>query len=194
MKSKKKPLGSHAYWICDSMDGAVQIIQHLPGWTINLVLMQGGEPVFAVIYDPYAKEIFHAIAMEGAYLNDERIKVSKKSDLKLALASFGHPPILTKMPKVASRLAKKFEIALVQFGAVRNYGPSALQIASVGASRIDLFFEEGLDTYNWIAGILIAKEAGAEILNMQGEVWRWGDESLFVTTRELLAVSGFFIK
>jgi myo-inositol-1(or 4)-monophosphatase len=69
---------------------------------------------------------------------------------------------------------------LNEYGAVRNYRPCGLQIANVGVGRINIFCQEGLDTYNWIAGILIAKEAGATILNKNGEDWQWGDNSLLV--------------
>lgn len=61
-----------------------------------------------------------------------------------------------------------------------NYGPHGLQLAQIGCGCIELFYQEGLDTYNWLAGILIAREAGATVLTASGQPWQWGDESLLV--------------
>lgn len=72
---------------------------------------------------------------------------------------------------------------LEQFGVVRNYGPHGLQLAYVGAGRIDLFHQEDLDTYNWLSGILIAQEAGADILTITGEPWEYGSNSLMVSAK-----------
>jgi len=76
---------------------------------------------------------------------------------------------------------------LDKFGVVRNYGPHALQLAYVAAGRIDLFVQHDLDTHNWLAGILIAQEAGAEILSANGTPWQWGDQSLLAGTSKTIS-------
>jgi len=170
------------FWLCDSMDGAIQYMQQLPGWTINLVLMRQGKPFFAAIYEPLERELFWAIAGQGAYLNDTQIAPSKKVDPQLLLVTFDHPPFANKIVGLNTRIGDTVAELIGRFGTVRNYGPHGLQIASVAAGRIDVFCQEGLDTYNWLPGILIAQEAGATVATTQGETWQWGDDSLFVSS------------
>lgn len=174
---QKAPLSSDEYWLCDSMDGAVQYIQHLPGWTINLVLIRNGRPYFSAIYDPAQKEMFWAIEGKGAFINDQPIKVLSKKDSAVMLAHFNHPPVAEGVNKRTGAAAEKL---LSKYGVLRNYGPCGLQLALVGAGRIDVFYEDGLDTYNWLPGLLIAKEAGAELSTIDGREWSWGEDSLFV--------------
>jgi myo-inositol-1(or 4)-monophosphatase len=180
MQEQEQPLALPEYWLCDAMDGAVQYLQHLPGWTINLVLVRNRRPHFAVIYDPLLNEMFWAKEGTGAYMNDTPLKPAIKTDLSLMLAVFEHPPFQSSFPGLNKRIGAAVEVLLEHLGAVRNYGPHGLQIAYVAAGRIDVFYQEGLDTYNWLGGILIAKEAGAQISTVDGADWNWGDKSLFV--------------
>jgi myo-inositol-1(or 4)-monophosphatase len=183
--SQRNPADHEQYWLCDAMDGAIQYLQHIPGWTINLVLVRQGKPFFSVIYDPLANEMFWAKDGEGAFMNGKALKPSNKTDLAVMLAVFeyGHQDKSNNdlYDKIGSNVTK----LLKNFGIVRNYGPHGLQLAYVGAGRIDLFVEEDLDTYNWIAGLLIAKEAGAEILTTDGTQWQWGSESLLVAPKSI---------
>ncbi|WP_281225561.1 inositol monophosphatase family protein [Flavobacterium aquiphilum] len=176
-----------SYWICDSMDGAVQYMQHLLGWTINLVLMKNGQPDLAIIYDPLQNEMFWAENAKGAFLNNIELKIAPKNNMEVMLACFNHSPLHKSVLGLNKKTSNLVEKLLNEFGAVRNYGPTGLQIANVGAGRIDIFCQEGLDTYNWLAGILIAKEAGATILNKNGNSWQWGDDTLFVSSSNILS-------
>ena len=186
--SQKAPASYESYWLCDTMDGAIQYLQHIPGWTINLVLIEQGEPVFSVIYDPLNDECFHAEQNKGAYLNDSRISPSKKkSPLNMvAVLEYGH------QLQYSDNWKKDFSTSLIHltenFGIVRNYGPHGLQLAYIGAGRIDLFVQRDLDTHNWLAGILIAQEADAKMLSADGENWKWGHESLIAGTQSALDV------
>ena len=182
---QQRPLDLPAYWLCDAMDGAIQYVQHLPGWTINLVLVRQDRPHFSVIYDPLAHEVFWAQAGAGAWLNDTPLALSPtpRTDadvMMLAVFEYGHQDEAHPMPDLNQRTGAAVTKLLSHFGVVRNFGPHGLQLASVGAGRIDLFYQEGLDTYNWLAGILIAQEAGADILTTDGRPWRWGAASLLV--------------
>lgn len=183
--SQRNPSDNEEYWLCDAMDGAIQYLQHIAGWTINLALIRHGKPLFSVIFDPLANEFFWAKDSEGAFMNGKLLELSNKTDQSVMLAVFeyGH------QDKSNNDLNKKIGTTvtnLIQnFGIVRNYGPHGLQLAYVGAGRIDLFVQEDLDTYNWIAGLLIAKEAGAEILTTTGTPWKWGSESLLVAQKSI---------
>lgn len=175
---QRQPLALPEYWLCDTMDGAIQYLQHLPGWTINLVLVRAGQPYFAAIYDPLGQELFWAQAGAGAFLNNAPIKPSAKRDLEMALSVFEYSNHTKTVPGLPQKIGNSLADLVKHCGAVRNYGPHGLQLALLGAGRIDLFLQEGLDTYNWLPGILIAREAGAEILTTDGRPWQWGEESL----------------
>lgn len=182
-EAQRRPAPLPEYWLCDTMDGAIQYVQHLPGWTINLVLIQNGQSRFSVIYDPSSDELFWAEDGQGAYLNGNKITTSRKTEKNMMLAVFeyGH------QNKADNNLNKKIGLSITDlldhFGIVRNYGPHGLQLAYVGTGRIDVFVQEDLDTHNWLAGILIAKEAGADILTTDGRPWKWGEDSLMVSTK-----------
>lgn len=175
------------YWICDAIDGAIQYLQHIPGWTINLALIRNGVIYFSVIYDPLANEIFWAQQDGGAFMNGNPIKPHVKKDTEIMVATFEYGHQEPAIPGFNKQHGNAVTDLLNHFGVVRNYGPHGLQIAYVATGRIDLFYQLGLDTFNWLAGILIAREAGAEVLNVSGEPWTWGDESLIVSAPSLAA-------
>lgn len=183
--AQRAPSVQSEYWLCDAMDGAIQYLQHIAGWTVNLVLVRGGKPIFSVIYDPLANEMFWAKDGEGAFMNGKALKLSHKTDwaVMLAVFEYGHQDKSNNHlnEKIGSTVTK----LLNNFGIVRNYGPHGLQLAYVGAGRIDLFVQDDIDTYNWMAGLLIAKESGAEILTTTGTPWKWGSESLLVAQKSI---------
>lgn len=183
--SQRKPAAKDEYWLCDAMDGAIQYLQHIPGWTINLVLVRNGKPFFSVIYDPLANEMFWAKDQEGAFMNDKPLQITGKTDsaIMLAIFEYGHQDKSNNNlnQKIGSTVTKLIDT----FGIVRNYGPHGLQLAYVGAGRIDVFIQEDIDTHNWLAGLLIAKESGAEILTTDGAPWKWGSESLLVAKKSI---------
>lgn len=178
---QKQPLDLNEYWLCDSMDGAVQYMQHLAGWTINLVLIRSGKPYFSVIYDPLSQEMFWAEAGKGAFLNGIRITPSVKTELKAMIAVFEYAFPYEKVPGLNKQIGLTVADMIEHFGCVRNYGPHGLQLAYVACGRIDVFVQHDLDTYNWLPGILIAQEAGAETINFNEEPWKWGDNSLIAS-------------
>lgn len=183
--SQRNPAEEEEYWLCDAMDGAIQYLQHIAGWTINLALIRYGKPLFSVIYDPFANEMFWAKDGEGAFMNGKSLKISSKTDLAVMLAVFEYGHQHKSNNNLNKKIGSTVTKLLDNFGVIRNYGPHGLQLAYVGAGRIDLFVQEDLDTYNWIAGLLIAREAGAKILTTDGAPWKWGSESLFVAPKRI---------
>lgn len=169
------------YWLCDAMDGAIQYVQQLPGWTINLVLMRQHEPVFAAIYDPLAQELFWAQAGAGAFVNETPLRPSTKREPGVMVAVFEHTHGLEEDAALRQRVSQSLDTLLATYGVVRNYGPHGLQLAYVGAGRLDVFLQLGRDLENWLPGLLIAREAGAEVLTATGQPWQWAADSLLVT-------------
>ena len=156
------------YWLCDAMDGAIQYMQHLPGWTINLVLMRAGQPHFAAIYDPLSQELFWAQDGAGAFVNDTPLRPSAKRDAAITMAVFEHSHGLAEDSDLLARVSRGITDLLRTYGVMRNYGPHGLQLAYVGAGRLDVFYQEGRDVENWLSGLLIAREAGADVATADG--------------------------
>jgi myo-inositol-1(or 4)-monophosphatase len=169
------------YWLCDAMDGAIQYVQQLPGWTINLVLLRQGEPIFAAIYDPLAQELYWAQAGAGAFMNETPLRPSTKREPGVMVAVFEHTHGLDEDVALRQRVSQGLATLLGTYGVVRNYGPHGLQLAYVGAGRLDVFLQVGRDLENWLPGLLIAREAGAELLTAAGQPWQWKADSLLVT-------------
>lgn len=186
--TQRQPAGDHDYWLCDTMDGAIQYLQHIVGWTINLVLIRKGQSYYSVVYDPVSDELFWAAAGQGGFLNEQRLTTSNKpaGNNMVAVWEYGHQ--LKKDNQWKDKTAAAMTSLIERFGVVRNYGPHGLQLAYLGAGRIDLFLQTDLDTHNWLAGMLIAKEAGAMLLSIDGKPWQWGNESLLAGTKNALDI------
>lgn len=171
---------SNVFWLFDSMDGAVQYMRHLPGWTFNLALVVHGEIVFSAIFDPVHDEMFWAEKGVGAFLSREQITVKRRDHSSVMMAATSHPPFPNRIQGLGNRLEASNRALLETYSFLRNFGPTALQIAYVASGRIDVYGQAGSDTFNWLPGILIAQEAGAVVLTLSGEPWTWKSESLLV--------------
>lgn len=173
---KVAPAG--ALWICDPIDGAVQFLNHLPAWCVSLVLVRDGVPVLSVIHDPTHGELFHALAGGGAFLNGKEIRPARKQHLKDALAATSHPPFVGDDEVSIRRAGDSLSAVLSRVAAVRNLGPTSLQLAYVAAGRLDAFWEYGNDRTNWLAGSLLLRESGAALTDARGEAFGWQSKSI----------------
>lgn len=144
-------------WIIDPLDGTVNYMHGLPHWAISVAVEKDGEVIAAVTYDPIANEMFWAEKGCGAYVNDQKIRVSGRRGLNDALVSFGNLPS-TKYPKVAST-----------FSTVRRMGSMTLDMAYLAAGRIDLLYAaEDSNIWDIAAGALLIKEAGGVLADEKG--------------------------
>lgn len=168
---------SEYVWVIDPLDGTTNFIHGFPVYCVSIALMVGGKVEQAVIYDPTRNDLFTATKGRGAYMNDRRIRVSKRTQLKECLISTGFPfrpgdnflNYLNMMSDVMQRTA-----------ALRRPGAAALDLAYVAAGFSDGFFETGLSIWDVAAGSLLVTEAGGLIGNFTGE-------ADFLEQRECLA-------
>ena len=182
--AQKVPPPIEAFWVCDLLDGAIQYFNHLEEWCLSLCLVIDGAPKMSFIYSPLLNEFYFASEGEGAYLNGARVFSHSKTDLDAAIITFNNSPLIRNAEN-SKDISKYVALSLDAGLVVRNFGPTSLQIARVGTGKTDLFWESGLDTFNWLAGILFAQNAGAHIFTLEGESWSWGQDSI------LVAGSGF---
>ncbi len=157
---------SEFVWIIDPLDGTTNFIHGLPVYCVSIALAVKGKIEQAVVYDPTRNDLFTATKGRGAYLNDRRIRVSKRINLKDALISTGFPfrpgdnfaNYLTMMGDVMQRTA-----------GLRRPGAAALDLAYVAAGFTEGFFETGLQPWDVAAGSLLVTEAGGLVGNFTGE-------------------------
>ena len=132
-------------WIIDPIDGTTNFLHGVPHFAISIALKSENEIVSGVIYDPIKDEMFYAEKNNGAFFNNQRIKVSKKKDLQSCLFGTGG--------------REKIETDLI----TRKSGSAALDMAYVAAGRYDGYFQNNLNLWDVAAGIIIVKEAGGVI-------------------------------
>ncbi len=134
-------------WIIDPIDGTTNFLHGIPHFAISVALRTRKEIISGVIFDPIKNEIFYAEKNNGSYFNNQRIRVSKKTNLEDCL--FG-----TNISGV-----KNSDLN------VRCLGSAALDLAYVGSGRLDGFFQSSVNIWDIAAGILIINEAGGKISN-----------------------------
>ncbi|MBN9463702.1 MAG: inositol monophosphatase [Burkholderiales bacterium] len=153
-------------WIIDPLDGTTNFIHGLPQYAVSIALMQRGVVTQGVIYDPTRDELFTASRGSGAFLNDRRIRVSKRQRFDEALIGTGFP--YRKIDQLDEYLAI-FRGMTERAGGIRRPGAAALDLAYVACGRFDGFFEMGLMPWDVAAGSLMITEAGGLIGNFTGE-------------------------
>ena len=132
-------------WIIDPIDGTMNFLHGIPHFAISIALKTNDEIVSGLIFDPIKDETFYADKDNGAFFNNHRIRVSKKNEIDECLFATGGK--IKKQPDL-------------QF---RKSGSAALDIAYVAAGRYDGYFQHNLNLWDIAAGIVLVKEAGGLI-------------------------------
>ena len=157
---------SEFVWIIDPLDGTTNFIHGLPVYCVSIALAVRGKVEQAVVYDPTRNDLFTATKGRGAFLNDRRLRVSKRTELKGCLISTGFP--FRENDDFAQYLSMMGEVMQKTAG-LRRPGSAALDLAYVAAGFTDGFFEFGLQPWDVAAGSLLVTEAGGLIGNFTGE-------------------------
>ncbi|HEY4084242.1 MAG TPA: inositol monophosphatase family protein [Burkholderiaceae bacterium] len=168
---------SEFVWVIDPLDGTTNFIHGFPVYCVSIALTHRGVVQQAVVYDPTRNDLFYATKGRGAFLNDRRLRVSKRTRMSDALIGTGFPFRKGDNPK---RYIKMFEEVMSQCAGLRRPGAAALDLCYVAAGYYDAFFETGLQPWDVAAGSLIITEAGGLIGNFTGE-------SDFLHQREVVA-------
>ena len=144
-------------WIIDPIDGTMNFMNGIPQFAISIGYEEEEEIKCGVIFNPITNEMFCAEKGNGAYLNNSRVRVSKKKKIKDAL-------IVTGGPKAASEIKEKIFSEYINVSKnvsnVRKFGSAALDMAYVACGRFDGYWQRELNYWDVAAGIIIIKEAG----------------------------------
>lgn len=153
-------------WIIDPLDGTTNFIHGFPVYCVSIALAVKGKVEQAVVYDPTRNDLFTATKGRGAYMNERRIRVSKRTTLSQCLISTGFP--FRKGDNFQAYLSMMSEI-MQRTAGLRRPGAAALDLAYVAAGFTDGFFETGLSPWDVAAGSLLVTEAGGLVGNFTGE-------------------------
>jgi myo-inositol-1(or 4)-monophosphatase len=153
-------------WIIDPLDGTTNFIHGLPVYCVSIALAFRGKVEQGVVYDPTRNDLFMASKGRGAFLNDKRLRVSKRTRLGDSLIGTGFP---FRKGDNFQRYLKMFEAVAPHCAGLRRPGSAALDLCYVAAGWYDGFFETGLNPWDVAAGSLMITEAGGLIGNFTGE-------------------------
>ena len=157
---------SEFVWIIDPLDGTTNFIHGFPVYCVSIALAVRGKVEQAVVYDPTRNDLFTASRGRGAFLNERRIRVSKRTRLEESLISTGFP--FRTGDNFKQYLAIMADL-MPRAAGLRRPGAAALDLAYVAAGFAEAFFENGLNPWDVAAGSLLVTEAGGLISNFTGE-------------------------
>ena len=152
-------------WIVDPLDGTTNFLHGIPIFAVSIALERQGQLVAGVVYNPAMDELYTAERGGGAYVNDRRLRVAARNKLTDAVIGCGVPHLgrghhgnfLIELRNVMAEVA-----------GIRRMGSAALDLAYVAAGRMDGFWEANLSAWDIAAGLLMVREAGGFVSDMDG--------------------------
>jgi len=153
-------------WIIDPLDGTTNFLHGFPQYCVSIALQHKGQITQGVIYDPVRNDLFTATRGRGAFINDHRMRVSKRQHLKDGLIGTGFP---FRDGADLDNYVKMMRDMMAATAGLRRPGAAALDLAYVAAGYTDGFFEVGLNPWDVAAGSLLILEAGGLVGDLAGD-------------------------
>jgi myo-inositol-1(or 4)-monophosphatase len=192
-ESSSRPGTSGVRWHIDPIDGTVNYVHGIPGFSVSMAAESAGEIVAGVVVSPLYREVFTATRGGGAFRNDSPIHCSTATSLALAVVGTGFSYQAARRRQQAEVLTR----VLPEIADIRRVGSAALDLCWVACGRYDGYYELGLNTWDYSAGALIAAESGAVLGDLRGgppstEFVVAATPPLFDPLRDLLVAAGAF--
>ncbi len=177
-------------WVVDPLDGTTNFVHGYPHYCVSIALIHGGSPVVGVIYDPVRDHLYAGAARCGARRNDEVLTVSEVRTLEEALCVTGFPYDGREQAHVYLAYVER---VLRRTQGMRRSGSAAMDMATIAAGQVDIFWEFGLKAWDTAAGQVLVVEAGGIVSRLSGNPHRPGAPSVLATNPWLHeAVVGLF--
>ncbi|OHE85556.1 MAG: inositol monophosphatase [Lysobacterales bacterium RIFOXYD1_FULL_69_11] len=157
--------GSRFTWVIDPLDGTSNYLRGIPHFCVSIALVENGEPIHGVIFDPLRNELFTASRGSGTQLNEKRVRVADRKDLGGAMLITGFPP---RERSRASAHLKCVDTLLTEAEDIRRTGSAALDLAYIACGRADAYFEAGVKPWDIAAGALMVRESGGKVSDFRG--------------------------
>ena len=169
-------------WVIDPIDGTRNFAQGVPHFCTVVALARGAQTIAAVTYDPIKEETFTAAAGQGAFLNGSPIAVSDRQEIADCVLGFD----LGYVDGQAATALDMIRELWPGFQTMRLLGSSALGMAYAAAGRLDLYFHHSLSPWDSAAGLLLAREAGGNVVDRQGQDADLFTPSVIVSSQHLI--------
>ncbi|MDG4883604.1 inositol monophosphatase family protein [Mesorhizobium sp. WSM4884] len=156
--------GQHR-WIVDPLDGTTNFLHGIPLFSVSIALERQGQIVAGVVYNPAMDELYTAERGGGAFMNDRRLRVAGRAKLTDAVIGCGVPHLGRGQH---GNFLIELRNVMAEVSGVRRLGSAALDLAYVAAGRMDGFWETGLSSWDIAAGMLLVREAGGFVSDMDG--------------------------
>ncbi|GHF64861.1 myo-inositol-1(or 4)-monophosphatase [Amycolatopsis bartoniae] len=174
--------GDGVTWVVDPIDGTVNFLYGLPGFAVSVAAQVGGVSVAGAVVEPVSGRCWTAVRGHGAWLDGRRLHVSSPARLDLTLVGTGFAYDVARRARqaeVVSRLVPRVRD-------IRRAGAASLDLCAVAAGWLDAYVEHGLSPWDWAAGALVAREAGA-LVTLPGEDEELGKEVTYAASPAIAA-------
>ena len=155
-------------WIIDPIDGTTNFVHGIAHFAMSVALEDNGEIVAGMVFDPINELMFTAEKGQGAYLNERRLRVSKRELMGVSLFATGIPFMGRGSNEDHDRFLAQMKAVMSVSSGIRRFGSAALDLAFVAAGRYEGFWETGLKPWDIAAGILLVREAGGMVSELDG--------------------------
>ena len=155
-------------WIVDPIDGTSNFVHGIAHFAMSIALEDKGDIVAGLVFDPINELMFVAEKGQGAYLNERRIRVSQRLRMADSLFATGIPFLGRGGPGDHERFLREMGAVMAVSAGIRRFGSAALDLAFVAAGRFEGFWESGLLPWDIAAGILLVREAGGLVTDIEG--------------------------
>ena len=157
--------GGGVLWIVDPLDGTTNYLHGYPQYAVSIAAVLDGALVAGVVMDVERGIVYHATAGGGAWCGAERLQVSRVTDPSLALIGTGFP---FRVPRLLPSYLRQFTAITHAVSGVRRAGSAALDLADVALGRFEGFWELMLAPWDVAAGVLLIREAGGVVTDLDG--------------------------
>lgn len=162
-----EPIGdarSEYRWLVDPLDGTTNYVHQIPHYCVSIALAHRQAWICGTVFDPISGECFTAAASEGAYLNGNRLRVSRTDQIGNSVVAVSFPPHV----EPASREIGEFERVILACQTIRRTGSAALNLCYVAAGRFDAYWIGATQPWDVAAGVLMIREAGGIVTAPDG--------------------------
>jgi len=160
-------LSKERVWVVDPLDGTKEFIEGVPQFVVSIAIVESGEPVVGVLYNPVTKDIFTAAKDEGSFLNDEPVRCVTKDNVSDMV-------ILNSRSETRRGLWEPFANT---FGELRAIGSVAYKLGLTAAGKADIFASlRPKNEWDICAGNCIINEAGGKLIDLNGNIRRYNQE------------------
>ena len=178
-------------WYVDPLDGTVNYIYGIPQYAVSIATAVDGEVVAGVVLDVAKGELYTAARGRGATRDGTALRCATQADPAFALVGTGFAYSAATRREQADVVAQ----LLPQVRDIRRLGSAALDLCAVAAGRLDAYYEQGMHPWDWAAGTLIAREAGARVDGLAGGALGAGvmlaaNPALFERLQDILVAAG----